>query len=152
MNERLKQVRKAMNKTQKEFGSMLGVNRGTYASYETGRVIPNDTFIQLLCSLFNVNEEWLRNGTAEMFIETKQTMLDELTATHGLTEKETAIISTFLDLSPEGREVIIDFATDIVRKCGTLPEKENTVDVMETINRTNKIAEELAKKHTNTSV
>ncbi len=121
MNERLKQVRKAVNKTQKDFGGMLGVSRDTYASYETGRVIPNDTFIQLLCSMFNINEEWLRNGKGEMLIQTPKNILEELVAAHGLTEKETAIVSAFLDLSPAGRSAIIEYVEKAARGLSSDP-------------------------------
>ena len=41
MNERLKLVRKNLNLTQEEFANILGIKRTSYASYETGRVIPS---------------------------------------------------------------------------------------------------------------
>lgn len=106
MNERLKIIRKHFGKTQKDFGSELGVSRDTYASYESGRVIPNNTFIQLLCSTFNVNEEWLRCGTGEMFIQTSKTILDDLKTQYSLDNMDVAILESYLSLGDSERKAV----------------------------------------------
>lgn len=69
MNERIKKLRKHLDLTQKEFGERLGIKGTTIANYELGRNEPIDAVISLICREFNVNEEWLRNGTGEMFME-----------------------------------------------------------------------------------
>jgi len=70
MNERLKELRKELGfKNQQEFADALNIKRGTIANYEIGRNEPIDAVITLICSKFNVNEEWLRTGEGEMFIE-----------------------------------------------------------------------------------
>lgn len=69
MNERIKKIRKAIGLTQQEFADSIKVKRNTVATYEMGRSIPSDAAISLICKQFDVNEEWLRFGTGEMFIE-----------------------------------------------------------------------------------
>lgn len=69
MNNRLKDLRKSLNFTQQEFANSLGIKRNTIATYESGRNIPIDAVISLICTRFNVNEDWLRNGTGDMFVE-----------------------------------------------------------------------------------
>lgn len=69
MNERIKKIRKAIGLTQQEFADSIKVKRNTVATYEMGRSIPSDAAISLICKQFDVNEEWLRSGTGEMFIE-----------------------------------------------------------------------------------
>ena len=69
MNERLKKLRKALNLTQQEFADSLNIKRGAVGNYEVGRNEPIDAVVSLICKQFNVNEDWLRNGTGEMFIE-----------------------------------------------------------------------------------
>ena len=70
MNERIKKLRKQyLDMTQKEFGERIGVKGNTIAQYEMGRNEPIDAVISLICREFNVNEEWLRNGTGEMFVQ-----------------------------------------------------------------------------------
>lgn len=69
MNERIRKLRRHLDMTQQEFADKLGVKRGAIANYELGRNEPIDAVISLICREFNVNEEWLRNGTGEMFVE-----------------------------------------------------------------------------------
>lgn len=69
MNERLKKLRKVLDLTQQEFADQMGVKRNTVATYETGKSNPSDAAVTLICKTFNVNEEWLRDGIGEMFIQ-----------------------------------------------------------------------------------
>lgn len=70
MNERIKKLRRTLDLTQQEFADRLGIKRGGISNYEIGRNEPADSVISLICREFNVNEEWLRNGTGEMFLPT----------------------------------------------------------------------------------
>lgn len=69
MRNRIKELRKTLDLTQQEFADKLGIKRGAIANYEIGRNEPIDSVISLMCREFNVNEQWLRNGTGEMFIQ-----------------------------------------------------------------------------------
>lgn len=55
--------------TQQEFADRIGIKRNSLANYETGRNTPIDAIIVSICREFNVNEEWLREGKGEMFIQ-----------------------------------------------------------------------------------
>lgn len=69
VKNRIKQIRKNAKLTQVEFGEKIGVKGNTITGYETGLRNPTDAVILSICREFNVNENWLRNGTGEMFIE-----------------------------------------------------------------------------------
>lgn len=69
MKERLKKLRKTLDLTQQEFADKLKVPRNTIGGYEVGKSNPSDAAVNNICNIFNVNENWLRNGTGEMFIE-----------------------------------------------------------------------------------
>ncbi len=69
MKDRIKKIRKELDLTQQEFADRIGIKRGGVANYEIGRNEPADSVISLICREFNVNEQWLRDGTGEMFIE-----------------------------------------------------------------------------------
>lgn len=69
MNERIKELRKALQLNQTEFGIRIGVKQTTIAGYENGSRFPLDTVISSICREFDVNEDWLRNGEGEMLIK-----------------------------------------------------------------------------------
>lgn len=68
MNERIKELRKAIGLTQQEFSDKLKISRNSIAAYETGRSNMGDAVINLICREFNVDETWLRTGEGEMFV------------------------------------------------------------------------------------
>lgn len=68
MNERLKRLRKTLDLTQQDFADRIGSKRNTVAKYETGTNVPSTAVISSICRVFNVNEEWLRNGIGDMFL------------------------------------------------------------------------------------
>lgn len=69
MNERIKKIRKALDLTQQKFADQLGVKRNTVGQWECGINAVTDQVINSICREFNVNENWLRTGEGEMFIE-----------------------------------------------------------------------------------
>lgn len=69
MKDRIKMVRKEKGITQIEFGEAIGIKGNTVTNYENGMRTPSDAVIKSICRVYNVNEEWLRNGTGEMFVE-----------------------------------------------------------------------------------
>lgn len=71
MNERVKELRKALGLSGEKFGERIGLKRNSLSQIETGRNSLSESNILSICREFNVNEEWLRYGNGEMFIETK---------------------------------------------------------------------------------
>ncbi|MDY2812973.1 MAG: helix-turn-helix transcriptional regulator [Dorea sp.] len=69
MKDRIKKLRKELDLTQQKFADRLGVKRNTVGQWECGINALTDQVINSICREFNVNEEWLRSGTGEMFIE-----------------------------------------------------------------------------------
>ena len=55
--------------SQEEFGERIGVTKSTISLIERKLRNPSERVIRDICREFNVNEDWLRNGTGEMFIE-----------------------------------------------------------------------------------
>ena len=69
MKERIRALRKALDLTQQELADKIGIKRNSFANYETGRNTPLDAVINNICKTFRVNENWLRTGEGEMFIQ-----------------------------------------------------------------------------------
>ncbi len=69
MKDRIKKLRKELDLTQQEFADKIGISRGNIGAYEVGKNAPSDAVISLICTKFDVNESWLREGAGEMFVE-----------------------------------------------------------------------------------
>ena len=69
MKDRIKKLRRELDLTQREFADKIGISRGNIGAYEVGKNAPSDAVISLICTKFNVNEDWLRNGNGIMLTE-----------------------------------------------------------------------------------
>ena len=55
--------------TQDDFASKIDISRSNMGNIETGRIAITERVITSICREFNVNEEWLRNGSGDIFAE-----------------------------------------------------------------------------------
>lgn len=79
MKDRIKALRERLGKSQDEFGKDLGLTRNYISLIENGQRNLSDQSIKVLCSLYDVNEKWLRTGNGEMFIpKTKNEQINEM--------------------------------------------------------------------------
>lgn len=69
MGERFKQLRKKLGLSQIEFAKRLGLTRGAISNIEAGKVQPKPLLIDLICSTFRANKEWLVSGTGQMLAD-----------------------------------------------------------------------------------
>ena len=96
MKTRLKTLRKELHLTQKEFAEKLKVSRNNIAGYEAGTRVPSDAVISLMCSVFHVNESWLRSGKGAMFVpQTRHEIIEDLAA--DLSETPNSFKSRFIE-------------------------------------------------------
>ena len=111
MNERLKQVRKALGLNQTEFGDKIGLKQSSVAAYETGRRIPIDAVIRSICKTWSVNETWLRTGEGEMFDTSKSDdLLTQLAERYDLDYVGQEILRTYLQMDNASRAALTRFA------------------------------------------
>lgn len=120
MNERIKELRKNLKLTQQEFADALNIKRGAVANYEIGRNEPIDAVISLICKTFNVNEEWLRSGAGDMFLELPEEDEEAAYVSELLEDSDNdlyklikEIMHTYHELSPKSKEVIRDFSAKL---------------------------------------
>jgi len=67
VNERIREIRKALKMTQVEFASRLGMQAAALSMIEVGENVLTEKNIRLIVMNFNVSEDWLRTGSGEMF-------------------------------------------------------------------------------------
>ncbi len=113
MKERIKKIRKALDLTQQKFADKLGVKRNTIAMYEMGKTSPSQQTINSICREFNVNKEWICNGTGEMFKAAPSDVLDQLAYKYHLSEADYVMIEKFVQMRPEVRRGIFDYIREV---------------------------------------
>lgn len=69
MIKNLKLLRQTLGLKQDEFGKKIGRTKSAISNYEAGTRQIDNTTIKLICNVFNVNPDWLLNGTGEMFLD-----------------------------------------------------------------------------------
>lgn len=77
MKERLFKLRKEiLNLSRRKFGEPIGMTDSEIKNIETGMTTLKDNKIRLICSMYNVNETWLRTGEGEIFVQLQR--VDEI--------------------------------------------------------------------------
>ena len=122
MKDRLKKLRKTLDLTQQAFADRIGMKQNTIAQYEMGRTIPSDAIIFSICREFNVNENWLRTGEGDMFMEmSRDEQIEEFIGDllHGEEDSfKRRLISGLAALDENGWKVLGDFLDSIQKKRG----------------------------------
>lgn len=112
LHERIKELRKNyLHMSQTDFGERLGVSRSVINNIERNVLARPDqklSLMKLICSEFNVNEEWLLNGTEPMFVQPDTFNLDDFVKSKGATGLELEIVKTYFELDPEIRRTAME--------------------------------------------
>lgn len=70
MNERVKILRKDYLKlSQEEFAGKILVSDGLISAIELEKTVLKESTMRLICLVFKVNENWLKEGTDPVFLE-----------------------------------------------------------------------------------
>ena len=100
MNNRIRELRKSLNLSQKEFAEKIGLKQNAISYMEKSGATVTEQNIKAVCSQFNVNESWLRTGAGKMFIENEK--------------KQKEFFDIFDELSPILQDYLIKTAKDLL--------------------------------------
>ena len=114
MKDRIKKIRKELDLTQQTFADKIGSKRNTVAKYETGDTSPSTAVVSLICKTFNVNENWLRTGEGQMFMETPDDTLGKLKQEYSLDDFSYGLICEYLKLDEKKRDVVRQYFHDVL--------------------------------------
>lgn len=116
MNDRIRELRKALKLTLEEFGARIGMNKSSVSKIETGKNGTTEQTIRSICREFRVNEVWLRTGDGEMFRQDYESSLEMLTKEYNLTDLESSIMSKFLLLDEKSQIAVMGYVDALVDK------------------------------------
>lgn len=110
--ERIRELRKKYLKlNQTEFGERLGVSRSVVKNIELNALAKPEQKLplyKLICSTFNVREEWLLDGIAPMYRQADTFSLDEFIKDKNVSSLELEIIKLYFELDPKIRKAAIE--------------------------------------------
>ncbi len=123
---RIAAIIKALNMKKVHFAERLKIDQSYVTQLTNGRRSPSERLISTICREFNVDENWLRTGEGEMFLETPDTAMGQLAKELGLDEFMQGVVSEYLKLNEEQRTVVRNF----VYKIAEQPIKEPAVPTL----------------------
>lgn len=132
MNNRLKELRKTLKLTQKEFGEKMGVTGDTISSIEKGKINFTDRNIFLICEKYKVNEEWLRNGIGEMFQKDEQSIIDKFVEEYNLNDAIKSCLECLVKLDVDEMRVLTNYIKSVAENYNNkIHDKEKEIDPLE---------------------
>lgn len=152
MKERLKELRNFLNLSQRDFSERINISQSTLAMLENDQRTLRDIHISQICNEFNVNEEWLRNGTGDMFIQNDTFTLDEYAKRNDLSPLELDVVKGYMELDKDVRKKLMSHFKTIFNKhteaeteTAATVEKDNDIEAELENYRLELIAEEKEK-------
>lgn len=97
MNERIRNVRKALGLTQTEFAEKLGIKQNSLANIEIGRRNASNQLVFSICREFGVNLDYIIHGEEPMFAPKDVTALDKID--QYLTGENPFVRAVFMELA-----------------------------------------------------
>lgn len=117
MKNRILKIRKDSKLNQEDFGLRLNLTKNYISLIETGNRIPSDRTISDICREFNVNEDWLKNGTGDMYKEKDGSfseLLVELEDSDGDLIK--SLITVYMGLDEDSKSALRKIAKGMAEK------------------------------------
>lgn len=100
MNNRIRELRKALGLTQRDFAQKIGLKQNAISYMEKDGSTVTEQNIHAICSQFSVNENWLRTGSGKIFLENKKNKIE--------------LLEMFDNLSPVFQDYLIKTAKNLL--------------------------------------
>lgn len=103
MNNRIKELRKVDFKlTQAEFAKPLEITGSAISYIESGKAVPDGKTINLICSHYGVNREWLERGAEPKFVQKDDSTLSKFASLMASgSENKKELVRLILDMPDE---------------------------------------------------
>ena len=114
LSEQLKIIRKANKFTQQELADAIGIERSTYASYETGRNKPDVILLSKIAKVFGVSSDFILEidttvplNMEDIPVQYKKKSGNQLVST--LSKEEKGVLAKYRLLSDNKKTELVDF-------------------------------------------
>ena len=114
LSEHLKIIRKANKFTQQGLADAIGIERSTYASYETGRNKPDVNLLSRIAKVFDVSSDFILEidttvplNVEDISVQYKKKSGNKLVST--LTKEEKSVLAKYRLLSDNKKAELVDF-------------------------------------------
>lgn len=111
INKRIKELRKILDLTQKEFAYRIGLKQNAISYMEKDGATVTEQNIKTICAQFSVNENWLRTGSGNVFVENEK--------------KQKEFFDIFDDLTPALQDYLIKTAKNLLETQSKLQKLDN---------------------------
>lgn len=101
--------RKSKKLSQKQFALSLGVTQSGVSYMEQDGSTVSDASIKTICSVYGLNEEWLRSGTEPMVDQSDTFSLDQYLQEKGCSALEISVVKSYFQLDSKTRQAVFDF-------------------------------------------
>lgn len=117
IGNRIYQIRSSLDLSMEKFGKKIGISKVSVHNIEKGINNPSEQTIMLICREFNVNYEWLTQGTGnEMFISHDDHKINEIMEEYGLGESERPLVEGYLKAPECVRKQVADYLNSIIER------------------------------------
>lgn len=114
LSEQLKIIRKANKFTQQGLADAIGIERSTYASYETGRNKPDVNLLSKIAKVFDVSSDFILEidttvplNVEDIPVNYKKKSGNKLVST--LSKEEKSVLAKYRLLSDNKKTELVDF-------------------------------------------
>lgn len=102
INQRIKELRQVLDLPQAKFAKAISISNGYIASIELGNRVVNERIIKLICTTFNVREQWLKTGEGDMF-------------ENSINQTVSLAFNSFKELNPQFQQYVLEQIDELLK-------------------------------------
>lgn len=118
ISKRIAKLIDSLQISKSDFARVLNISPAYVSKITNSGSIPSDRLLEDICEKFNVNEDWLRTGTGEMFIIQTDDIAEQvshlLEETNPFNNLIIEIMKSYQSLDPSGKKIIHDLILNTV--------------------------------------
>ena len=128
INQRIRNLRKELGLSQKDFGLKIGLGQAAVSRLEQSKVVVIEQNIRLICETFGINEAWLRTGEGEReAVSAASDPFLPLRQKHQLSFIEEQVLRIYFKLDETARASVCQYVQTVAEAIAETPPAEKRV-------------------------